>query len=137
MVVVEVASDVAGNAGLSCSVLVPSSCGVRSSSIRSDRKLLDGAGCWSSMCKIGVLSPDGLVHVMVMFELGVVGFKLKGGSGCGCGGSSLFVGIISVVDVGVNVGVGLLVGIISAVDISGLVGVNVGVGVCDAGVIVF
>ena len=50
MVAVEVASDVAGNAGLSCSVFVPSSCGVRSSSIKSDRKLLDGAGCWSSMC---------------------------------------------------------------------------------------
>ena len=135
VVVVEVASDVAGNAGLSCSVLVPSSCGVRSSSIRSDRKLLDGAGCWSSMCKIGVLSPDGLVHVMVMFEL--------------CSWTQIdgwlwlwlwwifSVGIISVVDVGVNVCVGLLVGIISAVDISGLVGVNVGVGVCDAGVIVF
>ena len=45
MEVVEVASIVAGNAGLSCSVFVPSSCGVRSSSIKSDRKLLDGAGC--------------------------------------------------------------------------------------------
>ena len=111
MEVVEVASIVAGNAGLSCSVLVPSSCGVRSSSIKSDRKLLDGAGCWSSMCNIGVLSPDVLVQVMVMFELGVVGFKLMGG----CGGSSLFVCIISGVDAGVNVGVG----------------------VCDAGVIVF
>ena len=69
------------------------------------------------MCKIGVLSPDGLLHVMVMFELGVVGFKMMGvcGCGCGCGGSSLFVCIISGVDAGVNVGVG----------------------VCDAGVIVF
>ena len=65
------------------------------------------------MCKIGVLSPDGLLHVMVMFELGVVGFKMMGV--CGCGGSSLFVCIISGVDAGVNVGVG----------------------VCDAGVIVF
>ena len=45
MEVAEVASIVAGNAGLSCSVFVPSSCGVRSSSIKSDRKLLDGAGC--------------------------------------------------------------------------------------------
>ena len=115
MEVVEVASIVAGNAGLSCSVLVPSSCGVRSSSIKSYRKLLDGAGCWSSMCNIGVLSPDVLVQVMVVFELGVVGFKLMGVCGCGCGGSSLFVGIISGVDAGVNVGVG----------------------VCDAGVIVF
>ena len=67
------------------------------------------------MCKIGVLSPDGLLHVMVMFELGVVGFKMMGVCGCGCGGSSLFVCIISGVDAGVNVGVG----------------------VCDAGVIVF
>ena len=49
---------VAGTAGLSCSVLVPSSFGVRSSSIRSERKLLDDAGCWSCMCRIGVLSPD-------------------------------------------------------------------------------
>ena len=35
---VEVASVVAGNAGLSCSVFVPCSCGVRSSSIKSDGK---------------------------------------------------------------------------------------------------
>ena len=45
VVAVEVASVVGGTAGLSCSVFVPSSFGVRSSFIRSDRKLLDDAGC--------------------------------------------------------------------------------------------
>ena len=40
--------------------------------------------CWrmlavgSCKCKIAVLSRDGLVHVMVMLELGMVGFKLIG-----------------------------------------------------------
>ena len=65
VVAVVVGSVVGGTAGLSCSVLVPSSCGARSSSIRSERKLLDDAGCWSCMCKIGVLSPGDLVHVMM------------------------------------------------------------------------
>ena len=65
------------------------------------------------MCKIAVFSADGLVLVIVMFELGLVGVRSMGG----CDGSSLFVGIISVVDM------------------AALVGVNVGV--CDSGVIVF
>ena len=49
----------------------------------------------------------------------MVGFKLMVVCSCGCSGSSLFVGIGSVVHM------------------AGLVGVNVSIGVCDVGVIVF
>ena len=98
VVAVVVGSVVAGTAGLSCSVLVPSSCGVRSSSIRSDRKVLDDAGCWSFICRIDVLSLDDLVDVMMMVELGMTGFKLMGVCSCGCGGFSLVGGIVNVVD---------------------------------------
>ena len=71
------------------------------------------------MCRIGVLSPGDLVHVMMMVQLGATRFKLMGVCSRGCGESSLIVGIVNVVDK------------------AGLVGVNIGAGVCDTGVIVF
>ena len=100
-------------------MLVPSSCGARSSSFRSERKLLDDAGCWSCICRIGLLRPDDLVNVMMMVQLSQTRFKLMDVCSCGCGGSSLIVDIVNVVDK------------------AGLVGVNISAGVCDTGVIVF
>ena len=99
-------------------MLGPCTCGAKSSSIRSERKLLDLAGCWSCMCRFGVLSSNGLVEVIIMVDLEVIGFKLMGV--CSCGGSSLVLGVVNVVDK------------------TGVVVVIVSVGMCeDTGVMVF